>query len=144
MAAQRLGLEPKALDTGYSYPAAVIQQAIDTRSQALLALHDYTAHGERFTGEQIVRLVNEKRVPAIFADSEMVDAGGLMSLGGNRFDDVRRAADMLAQVLRGAKPSELPVDQASRFELAVNLKSARAIGVRVPQSILVRASRVIE
>jgi putative ABC transport system substrate-binding protein len=143
-AAQRLGLEPKTVDTGYSYPAAVIEQTIDARSQALLALHDYTAHGERFTGEQIVRLVNEKRVPAIFADSEMVDVGGLMSLGGNRFDDVRRAADMLARVLRGAKPAELAVDQASRFELTVNLKTARLIGVRVPQSILLRANRVIE
>jgi putative ABC transport system substrate-binding protein len=88
--------------------------------------------------------VNEKRVPAIFADSELVDAGALMALGANRFDDVRRAADMLARVLRGAKPSELPVDQASRFELAVNLKTARAIGIRVPQSIVLRANRVIE
>jgi putative ABC transport system substrate-binding protein len=121
-----------------------VEKAIKDGAQALLALHDYSAHGERFTGEQVVRLANEKRVPAIFGESELVDAGGLMSLATNRLDDVGRAADILAQVLRGAKPAEIPVDQASRFELAVNLRTARAIGIQVPASILVRADRVIE
>ena len=67
-----------------------------------------------------------------------------MSYGTNLLEDMRRAADMLAKVLRGAKPAELPVDQASRFELAVNLKTAREIRLTIPQTILLRADRVIE
>ena len=59
-------------------------------------------------------------------------------------DDVRRAADLLARVLAGEKPQELAVDQAARFELAINLKTARSIGLKIPQSLLVRADRVIE
>jgi putative ABC transport system substrate-binding protein len=74
----------------------------------------------------------------------MVEAGALLSYGTNLVDDVRRAADMLAKVLRGAKPGEIPIDQASQFELAVNLKTARQINVRVPPAVLARASRVIE
>ena len=74
----------------------------------------------------------------------MVEAGALLSYGTNLVDDVRRAADILAKVLRGAKPGEIPIDQASQFELAVNLKTARQINVRVPPAVLARASRVIE
>jgi len=141
---QRLGFELKEVNTGYGTQVSAIQGAIKGGAQALLPLLVYSALGERIAGEQVVRLTLEQRIPAIFAESELVDAGGLMSYGTNLLEDVRRAADMLAKVLRGAKPAELPIDQASRFELAVNLKTARAIGVRVPPSILLRADRVIE
>ena len=143
-ASQRLGFEPKVVDTGASTQVSAIEDAIKEGAQALLLLHNYSALGQHITGEQVVRLTIEARIPAIFAESEMVDAGGLMSYGTNLLEDVRRAVDMLAKVLRGAKPAELPIDQASRFELVVNLKTARAIGIRVPPSILLRADRVIE
>jgi len=73
-----------------------------------------------------------------------VEAGALLSYGTNLVDDVRRAADMLAKVLRGAKPGEIPIDQASQFELVLNLKTARQLKIRVPPAVIARASRVIE
>jgi len=144
-ASQRLGFEPKWVNTGaWGVQVSAIEDAIQQGAQAVLPLLVYSALGQRITGEQVVRLTVEQRIPAIFAESELVDAGGLMSYGTNLLEDVRRAADMLAKVLRGAKPAELPVDHASRFELAVNLKTARSIGVTIPPSILLRADRVIE
>ena len=140
----RLGFEPKTVDTGASTQVSAIEGAIKGGAQALLPLQNYSERGQRISGEQVVRLANERRIPVIFAESELVDAGGLMTFGTNLLEDVRRAAEMLAKVLRGTKPAELPVNQASRFEMAVNLKTARAIGIRVPPSILLRADRVIE
>ncbi len=96
------------------------------------------------TGGVIVEIANRNRIAAVFADAESVERGGLISWGTNLVDDVRRGADMLARVLNGAKPADLPVDQAERFELVVNLKTAKAIGLAVPQSVLLRADRVIE
>ena len=96
------------------------------------------------TGEELVRLCATHRVPAIFAESEMVEVGALASYGTNLLDDVRRGADMLARILRGAKPADIPIDQASQFELALNLKTAREMKMRVPQPIVLRADRVIE
>jgi putative ABC transport system substrate-binding protein len=96
------------------------------------------------TGELIVEAANRQRIPVIFADAEMVERGGLISWGTSLVDDVRRAADLLARVLKGTKPADLPVDQASRFEMVVNLKTAKAIGLAVPRSVLLRADRVIE
>jgi putative ABC transport system substrate-binding protein len=75
---------------------------------------------------------------------ETVEIGGLMSYATNLRDDTRRGADLLARVLRGEKPGNLAIDQAARFELALNLKTARAIGLTIPRSLLVRADRVIE
>jgi len=141
---QPLGFVIKEADSGASTEVSAVESAIKDGAQAVLPLKIYSALGQRITGEQIVRLTVDQRVPAIFAKSELVDAGGLMSYGTNLLDEVRRAADMLAQVLRGAKPAEMPVDQASRFELVVNLKTARAIGIKLPPSLLLRADRVIE
>lgn len=139
-----LGFALEEVNTGASAEISAIESAIRGGAQAVLPLKVYTAIGQQITAELLVRLSAEQRIPVIYAESELVEAGGLMSYGTNLLDEVRRAADMLAQVLRGAKPAELPVDQASRFELVVNLKTARSIGVRIPQSILVRADRVIE
>ena len=144
-ASKRLGFEPKMVDIGGDSPQVlVIEGAIKEGAQALLPLQIYSAFGQGVTGEQIVRHVNKRRLPAIFAESELVEAGGLMSYGTNLLEDVRRGADMLAKVLRGAKPAEMAIDQSARFELVINLKTARAIGIKIPQSLLVRADRVIE
>jgi putative tryptophan/tyrosine transport system substrate-binding protein len=130
-----------------AYPSQLtleIQQAIVNGAEAVLPLHIFSALGGRGTGEEVVRLCAQHRVPAIFAESEMVELGALMSYGTNLLDDVRRGADMLAKILRGAKPAEIPIDQASQFELAVNLRTARQMKIRVPPAVLARASRVIE
>jgi putative ABC transport system substrate-binding protein len=84
------------------------------------------------------------RLPGIFDASEFAEAGGLMSLSVSFMERFRKSADYVNRILRGAKPAELPVDEPMVFELIVNLKTAREIGVTIPQSILLRADRVIE
>ena len=85
-----------------------------------------------------------RRLPVIYFASEEVEFGGLISYGTNLTEDVRRGANYLARVLRGTNPRDLAVDQASRFELVLNLKAAKAIGLVIPPSIMLRADRVIE
>jgi putative ABC transport system substrate-binding protein len=84
------------------------------------------------------------RVPTMHARREYVEAGGLISYGTNVPDMFRRAAEYVDKILRGAKPADLPVEQATKFEMVVNLKTAQAIGVELPTSILLRADEVIE
>jgi len=119
-------------------------QAADEGADAVIPVGILVPNGDRFSGELVIESTRKRRVPVIFAGVEMVEAGGLISYGTNIVDDLRRGADLLAKVLRGVKPSDIPIDQAARFELAVNLKTAKAIGITIPQSILLRADRVIE
>jgi putative ABC transport system substrate-binding protein len=93
---------------------------------------------------KVVRLVAEKRLPAIYFFSLFPEVGGLMSYGGSSEDSYRRAASHVDRILKGAKPGDLPVDQATRFELVFNLKAAKALGIAIPRSMLLRADRVIE
>ena len=86
----------------------------------------------------------KSRLPAIYSDSQFVDAGGLMSYGPNYDHLFRRAATYVDKILRGARPADLPVEQPTRFELVINLKSAKALGLTIPQSLLLRADKVIE
>ena len=122
----------------------IVGHAVSEGAEVIIPYVQFTALGYSAHGEQLVRAALEHRMPVIFAGREMVELGGLMSYGTNLSDDVRRGADMLARVLKGEKPANLPVDQAARFELVVNLKTAKAIGITIPQSILLRADRVIE
>jgi ABC-type uncharacterized transport system substrate-binding protein len=94
--------------------------------------------------QQIVERALQARLPAVYAREEYVEAGGLMSYITDRKALFRRAADYVHRIVQGAKPSELPVEQVSNFRLAVNLKTARAMGLTLPQSILIRADRVVE
>jgi putative ABC transport system substrate-binding protein len=86
----------------------------------------------------------KNRLPISFAFSEYVDAGGLVSYGVNFLDMWRRAADYTDKLLRGVKPADLPVEQPTRFELVINMRTAKALELTVPSSVLVRADRVIE
>jgi putative ABC transport system substrate-binding protein len=93
---------------------------------------------------QIPKLAIEHRLPTMFINKDYVVAGGLMSYGADFWLMYRRAADHVAKIFKGAKAADLPVEQASKFELVVNLKTARAIGIELPTSILLRADEVIE
>lgn len=117
-------------------------EAIKSGAEVMVPLHTFT--DSPVTGEVVVQHVNRQRMPTVFADAETVDRGGLISWGTNLVDDVHRGADMLARVLKGAKPADLPVDQSARFEMVLNLKTAKAIGLTIPQTVLLRADRVIE
>jgi putative tryptophan/tyrosine transport system substrate-binding protein len=93
---------------------------------------------------QVVDLAVKNRLPAIYYTAEMVEAGGLVAYGVNRNDLARRAATYVDKILRGAKPADLPVEQPTKFELIINLKTAKQIGVTIPQRVLGRADKVIK
>ena len=93
---------------------------------------------------RLAELGLQHRLPGMFITSENVEAGGLMSYGPDLVDMTRRAAIYIDKILKGARPAELPIEQASKFELVINLKTARALGIAIAPSVLVRADRVIE
>ena len=95
-------------------------------------------------GPRIAKLTIEQRLPAIISFQEVARYGVLMSYGNNILDDVRRLPHFVDRVLKGTKPAELPVEQPSKFYLTINQKTAKALGVTIPQSLLLRAHEVIE
>jgi putative ABC transport system substrate-binding protein len=93
---------------------------------------------------KIAELAAKHRLPSISARVEFVEAGGLMSYGQNLADQARLAATYVDKIFKGAKPADLPVQQATKFELAINRKTAQALGLTIPQSLLIGADKVIE
>jgi putative tryptophan/tyrosine transport system substrate-binding protein len=94
--------------------------------------------------KQIAEFAVTNRLPTMFAFREFVDAGGLISYGARIRDMYASAGELIAKVLAGTRPSEVPIEQATRFELVINLKTARALGLTIPPSLLSRADEVIE
>ena len=94
--------------------------------------------------EQLVGLIGQSRIPAIYMETGFADAGELISYGPNFLELFRLAATYIDKVLKGAKPNNLPVELPTTFELEINLKTAKAIGVSVPTSILISATKAIE
>jgi putative ABC transport system substrate-binding protein len=93
---------------------------------------------------QIIELAVKSRLPAIFPQSEFVEAGGLMYYGANVSDLFRRAATYVDKILKGTKPADLPVEQPTKFEFIINLKAAKQIGLTIPPNVLARADKVIK
>ena len=93
--------------------------------------------------KKILELVEQNHIPAMHSEQEWANAGGLMSYGSNRVDLSRRAATYVDKILKGAKPAELPVEQPMKFELVINLKAAKQIGLTIPPNVLARADKVI-
>lgn len=121
------------LDVAFSAMARERADALTTFSDRLIVLHR----------EQVADLAAKNHLPAVYASREIVDAGGLMSYGSSAADMFQRAAAYVDKILKGAKPADLPVEQPTNFRLVINLKAARALGLAIPQSLLMRADEVI-
>ena len=93
---------------------------------------------------RIADLAARRRLPSVYGLIDFVEAGGLMFYGANDADRFRRAAYLVDRILKGAKPADLPVEQPTKFELVINLKTAKALGLTIPQSLLLRADEVIQ
>ncbi len=114
---------------------------IKGRAQGLIVLPHAVTGAHR---TQIVGLAAKNRLPGMYPDRLYVEAGGLMSYGPNFFDLHRRAATYVDKILKGAKPADLPVEQPTKFELVINLKTAKTLGLMIPPSVLIRADQVIQ
>jgi putative ABC transport system substrate-binding protein len=111
------------------------------RAGALIVLPDGMLYGQH---PRIVTFTAAAHLPALFPEKEVAEAGGLIAYGPSIPASFRRAAAYVDKILRGAKPADLPIEQPTTFELAVNLQTAKAIGIKIPTSILLRANEVIE
>jgi putative ABC transport system substrate-binding protein len=120
----------------------VFRVTTQTRANALLSrLQPRNSSADR---KQFVELVAKSRLPAVYVSTNWVESGGLMSYGPDRIAMYQRAATYVDKIFKGAKPADLPVEQPTKFELVINLKTANQIGVMIPQKVLARADRVIK
>jgi ABC-type uncharacterized transport system substrate-binding protein len=120
---------------------ATLEAVARLRADALFASASLETYAHR---HQIVRFALKTRLPGIYPVLEMAETGGLMSYGVSASDLGRQAAHYVDKILKGARPGDLPIERPARFELVINLKTAKALGVTVPQSVLLRADRLIE
>jgi putative tryptophan/tyrosine transport system substrate-binding protein len=141
-AAQTLGIEVQSLEVrGPDDFNNVFEAVRQNHPDALIAVEDPLTNSYL---SQIANFAAANKLPAIFGFREFVDAGGLMAYGANLADLFRRAAAYVDKILRGAKPAELPIQQPTKFELVINLKAAKTLGLIVPPTLLARADEVIE
>jgi putative ABC transport system substrate-binding protein len=110
-------------------------------AEALLQVPDPTLLNQR---TRLVKLETKSRLPSMHTSVEYVDDGALMAYGANRTELFRRTATYVDKILKGAKPADLPVEQPTKFEFVINLKTAKQIGVTIPQPVLYQADRVIK
>jgi putative ABC transport system substrate-binding protein len=126
-------LNSKDIDTAF-------RLAHNEHAQAVLVLTGPQLNSRR---RQIADLAAKNRLPAIYERPEFIDEGGLVVYGASIIDLSRRAATYVDKILKGAKPADLPVEQPTKFELLINLKTAKQIGLTIPPNVLARADRVI-
>jgi putative tryptophan/tyrosine transport system substrate-binding protein len=140
--AQLLGIEAHLLDVRKSEDlGAVFDTASERRVDALVVSADGVLQANR---KRIAELAVMHRLPAIYTSREFIDVGGLISYGASYRDLYRRAATYVVKILKGTKPADLPVEQPAKFELVINLKTAKALGLEIPPMLLAVADEVIE
>ena len=142
LAARSLGIEPQLLDVRRTEE---LTQAFDAAAKQhaealIVALDGVTSVNLRLIAE----LATKHRLPSMYVYNEYLDVGGLISYGADELHSSRRAAAFVDKILKGVKPGDLPVEQARKFELGINLRVAKALGISVPKSVMLRADRVIE
>ena len=138
---RRLGLDPVTLEIRRAEDIAPAFESLKDRADALYVVGDALVFTHRV---RITTLTLIARLPTIYFVREYVEAGGLMSYGPNLPDLLRRAADYVDKILRGAKPGDIPVEQPTKFDLIINLTTAKALGLEIPPTLLARADEVIE
>jgi putative ABC transport system substrate-binding protein len=137
-----LGLQVLRLGiTGSSDVDAAFDSARRERVDGLVVMRDFVLISQR---DRIVALAAKNRMPVMYGMREFVDAGGLMSFEPSLPELHRRAADLVHEILQGARPAELPVEQSSQFELVINMKTAKKLGLTIPEPVLLRAEQVLE
>jgi putative tryptophan/tyrosine transport system substrate-binding protein len=140
-----LGLKLKLEEIDTQPDPKGLESAFKTAKQKQVGAIMTTASPNFFAERQrIVELADKYRLPAIYPQKEFVEAGGLMSYGADLDDLYRRAAGYVDKILKGAKPADLPVQQATKFEFVINLKAAKKIGLTIPVNVLERANNVIK
>jgi putative tryptophan/tyrosine transport system substrate-binding protein len=139
--ASKLGLPVVLLEIQRRDQIAPAFTTLRDRADALYVCSDPLVNANRV---HIVNLALDARLPTIFGERENVDAGGLISYGPNIPDLFRRAAGLVDKILRGTKPADIPVEQPTNFELVINIKTAKALGLTIPPTLLSRADAVIE
>ena len=140
-AARAIGLAVAPFEIRRAEDIVPAFEALKGRSEALYVVSDPLVSTNRI---RINTFAFAARLPTMHGAREQVEAGGLMSYGVNFPDMFRRVADYVDKILRGAKPGDIPVEQATKFDLVVNLVTAKAIGIEVPSLLLARADEVIE
>jgi putative ABC transport system substrate-binding protein len=142
-ASQTLGLELRSLEMGPHEIESLFETAVRERCGAVIVSADYLINLHSF---RILALTQSKRIPAMYPSGAwwVKTAGGLMAYSANEYDAIRRVAFYVDKILRGTKPADLPVEQPTKFELVINLKAAKALGLTIPPSLLQRADQVIE
>jgi len=141
LAAGAFGVESKFFDVlSVEDIEPAFLAAVGTRADAMLVLGSGIYASRR---KQVVELTVKHRLPAIYRSREYMEAGGLITYGVNPYDLDRRAATYVDKILKGSKPADLPVEQPTKFELVINLKTAKQIGLTIPSNVLARANRVI-
>src|SRR5262245_53623812 len=142
VAGQTLGVQLQFVETrGPEDLDRAFSDMIRARAGALTDLEGGIFFSER---RRLVDLAAKSRLPTVYSSREFIDVGGLMSYGPDLADLFRRAATYVDKILKGSRPSDLPVEQATKFELVINLKTARALGLTIPPSLLLRADQIIE
>ena len=140
-AARAKGVEVIVVKAGSEAEIDAAFGTVVEQAGALIVGSDPFFGGQR---EQLVALASRHAIPAIYTDRGFAEAGGLISYGTNLSVTARQAGILVAKILKGAKPSEMPVEQPTKFEFVINLKTAKALGLTIPQSLLHRADEVIE
>jgi len=140
-AARKISLEVISLELRNAEDIAPAFKALEGRAQVLYVIPDALVSTNR---ARIHTLAMGVRLPTMYASRDYVEAGGLMSYGPNYPDLFRRAAEYVDKILRGTKPRDIPVEQPTKFDLVINLKTAKAIGLTIPHNFLVLADEVIE
>jgi putative ABC transport system substrate-binding protein len=141
VAAHTLGLEVASYEIRRDEDIVAAFEALKGRAESLYVCTDPLVFTHRV---RITTLALGARLPTIYNFQEFVEAGGLMSYGANFPDLFRRAADYVDKILRGAKPGDVPVEQPTKFDLVVNLTTAKALGLNIPPALLARADKAIE